>query len=164
MTAKQSFATILAMLLALVLLGGCSPSSVETPLLTVIFGDTAIPAYSALMSGRTYAENGWVYAHGFNAEYSLPQDYRKLPTVTVTMDFKDFRLEYAPDTEAKSVTVFNTEFIHIYEELYQPESIIVLPRGTYYISIRVRQQGRFIESENEFESADYYCMFRLVVE
>ena len=44
MTAKQSFATILAMLLALVLLGGCSPSSVETPLLTVIFGDTAIPA------------------------------------------------------------------------------------------------------------------------
>ena len=60
MTAKQSFATILAMLLALVLLGGCSPSSVETPLLTVIFGDTAIPAYSALMSGRTYAENGWV--------------------------------------------------------------------------------------------------------
>ena len=36
MTAKQSFATILAMLLALVLLGGCSPSSVETPLLTSV--------------------------------------------------------------------------------------------------------------------------------
>ena len=141
MNIKKFFFPILTLLLLLFLLCGCSSEESQStapggpPLLTVISGETSVPAFEALLSGLFYSESGWVSIGGLAAEYPLREEIERLPTVNVTLDFKDFSLEYAPNTEALGARVFNTELKPVYEALYRPESLTVLPRGTIFPSV-----------------------------
>ena len=130
----------------------------------MITGKTAVPAYKALRTGLSYPQGGWGAANGSASESSLRDAHDRLPTVKFALDFANFRLEYGPNSEPLEVSIFDTEWKPVFEDLDRPENLTALPTGTYYIAIGVRQQGQFIESENKYEAATCHCMLRLIVE
>lgn len=129
---------------------------------TISSGGITVNPYCTLWYEKTWTENGWLIKGDPDnpTPAILPEDYDKIPTVTLADDFKvqyDHPQSYLCD---------------IYDELFRPlrnswygnTGVCWLEPGTYYCVIPAwGPQGRYIESEVAYEEILYHCVCRLIV-
>jgi hypothetical protein len=89
----------------------------------------------------------------------LPEIAEELSVVTYS---DDFTIQYREDASFMYIAIYDDSF----ERLYNAVDLSYLNKlssGTYYVSIDVRKQGRYIVSENEYEVSGIECAFKLEV-
>lgn len=137
-----------------------STTQAPAPLLSVRANGETIAAHELFLSALSWSGRGWLAADGAPAEHHLPTVAASLPTITMA---DDFSLEYRDNCSFYFMRVYNEAYERILPELTEPEALKTLQAGTYYISIVVKLQGDYIETEKKYESSTYSCVFKLSV-
>lgn len=115
--------------------------------------------YENWIWSETYYGDGWLSADGISIYYEFPEVHEEIPRINYG---DDFEIYYGNGVSFSFISVYSENF----EELYHNEGEYVLENlkeGTYYIVISVKAQGKYIKSEDKYESSGYQCVYKLEV-
>lgn len=143
---------------------------------TVRQGDKSICPYEIVVSAMTYEKSAkaWLSADGARLSHQLPQVADQLPDIQWR---DDFSVDLPDDVSLYYIDLFDREYGSL-ERIYPDgekdggdqtvnsmagfmEYVSELPSGAYYISIAVNRNGRYVESEGEYERFVNEYAFRL---
>ena len=108
----------------------------------------------------TWTGDGWISADGARIDSCLSTTAHNIPLIP---NSKDFSFKYGTGVEFVSMTVYNGKFEKI-SQTDGPTPIEELESGTYYLIIEATKQGKFIISQNKYETSCYQFAYRLVIE
>ncbi len=130
----------------------------ETPVLVHSNGKQVEP-YVMMLHSKTHSEFGWVIGDRPNISDMLSQKGSELPVLVYGDDFTIFYRDES--ISFLSLTIYNEQLEVVCENA--PETVLAeLPKENYYLGISVSEQGEYIESEGEYETTVYGCLYRLV--
>ena len=134
----------------------------KTAPFTLTSNGVTVEPYCTLWYDKTWTGNGWLISGDPDDPVPaiLPDDYEKIPTVTLAEDFK-VRYDRPQSYICK---VCDEQFRVLRDLWYSNTAVLWLEPGTYYCVIPAwGPQGRYIESEVACEETLYHCVFRLIV-
>ncbi len=137
-------------------------TSEQAPPFTISSGGVTVDPYCTLWYEKTWTENGWlIEGDPDNPTPSIsPEDYDKIPTVTLADDFK---VQY-DHPQSYLCNIYDHQFRPLRSSWYGNTGVCWLEPGTYYCVIPAwGPQGRYIESEVAYEEILYHCVIRLIV-
>lgn len=129
-------------------------------LIQVQSGDTLIKSYENFLWATMWTENGWLSLDGERISRKFSEVYSEIPQIAYC---DDFEIQYREGVEFVSLSVYNSDFDIIYNNVKQ-EVLRDLADGTYYLVITVKEQGEYIESEEKYEYASSECVYKLVID
>ena len=169
---------LLAMVLALTFvffLGGCNDKNnenetddpdigeggvvtVEDSLILVQSGATQSKPYENFLWAEEWSEDGWISADGTSITDKFSEKQHEIPQITYG---EDFEIHYKEGVKLISLSVYNSDF-EILQRDAAPSALKDLTNGMYYLIITVKDQGKYIEAEQEYEYAGYECVYQIV--
>ncbi len=130
----------------------------DTPISVLSNGHQVDPVVWELHS-KTWTDDGWLMADGPSINGRIATTSIILPEIEYSDDFQVFyRDRYITFV---SVSVYDESFEYVKRD-GKLSVIDELPDGKYYISIDVEEQGKFIESENVYETKLHGCVYTLI--
>lgn len=123
-------------------------------------GETTIP-YENPLWAELWTEQGWVARYSLTVFYNLEAALDELPTVTLR---EDITLSHADNVSLGGLYVCRADDLEIIYEDAGRLLLTGLPEGTYYVAIRARKTGDYIESEEKHEMYGSEYVFRFVVD
>ena len=143
---------------------------------TVRQGTESICPYEMVVSAMTYEKSAkaWLCADGAGLSHQLPQVADQLPDIQWK---NDFSVDIPDNVSLYYIDLFDRDYESL-DRIYPDgekdggdqtvnsmagfmEYVSELPAGTYYISIAVNRNGRYVESEGEYERCVNEYAFRL---
>ena len=118
-----------------------------------------IEPYAHIMWSPKWSENGWLIADMLSLYDILPKICDDLPEILYS---EDFSANYKDGVSFVSTSIYNSD---TFQYIYKNENLSIideLPEGTYYLGIVVKEQGEYIESEQDHDEAGYECIYRLI--
>lgn len=137
-------------------------TSEQAPPFTVSSCGVTVNPYCTLWYEKTWTENGWlIKGDPDNPTPAISsEDYDKIPTVTLADDFK---VQY-DHPQSYLCNIYDEQFRPLRSSWYGNTGVCWLEPGTYYCVIPAwGPQGRYIESEVDYEEILYHCVIRLIV-
>lgn len=128
-------------------------------LIQVQSGDTISKSYENFLWAEQWSEHGWMSLDGTRISLKFSEIHNEIPQIAYG---DDFEIEYKEGVELVSLSVYNSDFDIINNNAKQ-EELKDLAEGTYYLVVTVKEQGEYIESEEEYEYASYECAYKLVI-
>lgn len=138
-------------------------------LMEVVCRDDVIQPYEHFYYGKYWEDFGggekeWIYADSDSLESELPDVWEKLPTVYLTHGRQgELQVRYGNDVSSKELSVYGEDFEALpYEG--GVGGLCDLEPGTYYVSVQVSRQGKYVPEAKDYGYSGYECAFRLIVE
>ncbi|MBQ3405390.1 MAG: hypothetical protein IJG63_08260 [Oscillospiraceae bacterium] len=140
-----------------------SDTAVSASPITVSSGGVSVEPYISLLYETKWTEAGWRISGDpdkLTPDIS-PEDYDKIPTVTLA---DDFAVRFDGYTRKSGLQIFDEHLSLLRYSWYGDTAVNWLSPGDYYGVIEAwGPQGRYIESEGAYEESIYKCVFRLIV-
>ena len=142
-----------------------SPDADDALIQVTSGGETTIPRVLFLWD-TTWTGGGWLAADTLPLSDTLPEIAGELSAVGYG---GDFTVDYRDGVSFSYLSVYDDGFERLYhlagyDDMEMSSLFSELPEGSYYVSITVAREGKYIESENEHEYHGYDCAFKLVVD
>ena len=145
----------------LVHIAGCgSQNTVDSKSIrtfTVSANGTMITPYVNFAWERTYTENGWLAGDGISATYILPGIVDELPEIQMDASIS---FDVSENGKIQAFDIFNEEYKRIYHRITEKE-FRELDNGVYYVSVLVNWTGKYIASENDYETSGEEYIFKM---
>ena len=164
---RKSFAAFLALILVLALIGWReqissdqdSPDDDTTSLLTVTSSKKTTQAYENLIWTESYSNNGWLSADMARISRKFNEVKDQIPQITYG---DDFVINCSDNVEFVSLSIYSNTFesLHSFTDV---DKLKTLPHGGYYLIIQVKKQGKYIDSEKEYEYSGYECAYEITI-
>lgn len=141
------------------LISGYPEISADTPVILSSNGMIIVP-YQQFLWSQIWDSGGWLAADAMSVAYTLPEIAKGLPVITRS---NNLDLIYGKSASFSYLSVYDES----YERIYHTDTlnrISALPTGTYYVSIVVSVQGKYISDGKDYEVTGYECVFKLVVQ
>lgn len=141
----------------------CTPKDAETsadqgPLITVESNGEQVQPCPLFLWAQTWTERGWLNADGANFLEIHSEFSEEIPVITYG---DDFEIHYRDGVSFLYLSVYNANFERIHHNVEQ-SVLSELEDGEYYIGFVVDEQGKYIESEKDYEMKGYECILRLI--
>jgi len=127
-------------------------------MLLITSGGETISTYASVLWDNPWTGEGFLCADFESSVFMGVID--RLSEVTYA---EDFSIQYREDISFSYIRIFDENF----EQLYNAVDLSYLKelsKGTYFIVVVIKQQGRYIKSVSQYEYSGYECAFKLVVE
>ncbi len=158
---------LVLLLILMLCLTGCQPVTppapspspmAEEPESAVIIqsGETRLAPPLYLAWEHCYTELGWLMADMANVLSELPNV--KLPVLIY--EAKPI-IHTKKNISLVSVRIFDDSFTEIEHRSADLSHTEMLPEGSYTILLTLKEQGRYIEADHDFEEKGYQCAFIL---
>ena len=139
--------------------GQTKPVIVDDSLILVQSVDALEEPYEYFLWAEKWSENGWLSADAMSISNKLPDIDEEIPQISYGDDFEVY---YGKNVEFISLSVYNSDFDRIHQNVQQ-EVLSTLEEGTYYLVITVKVQGEYIEADEKYEYTGYECAYKLVI-
>ena len=133
------------------------PVVVNDSLILVQSGDVLSRPYENFLWSKKWIEAGWISGDGMSVSHKLSVIENEIPQITYRDDFEIF---YREGVEFLSFSVYGSDFGRIHHNVKE-DVISDLEEGTYFLIITVKSQGRFVETEDEYEYSGYECVYKI---
>ena len=127
----------------------------DSSFVSVLSDGNIINAYEGFLWSETWTGAGWLCADGTRLSGNLSSVYHQLPKIP---NGNDYGIIYSDGVEFNSMSVFNNDFEEIIN-VTEPLPTDKLEEGRYYLIITVTVQGKFVPSQNKYETSCYQCAF-----
>ncbi len=130
-------------------------------LLLVSSSEEETKPYVRWLWTKEWIGNNWLYSDAIPFAEEVSRYSNEIPEIVYTGDFS---VSYKEGVSSlSSISVYHVEAPYDRIQKYTDISMLEeLPEGNYYIGIAVQEQGKFIESENEYEAKGYECIYWMV--
>ncbi len=133
------------------------PVVVNDSLVLVQSGNALSRPYENFLWSKKWIEAGWISGDGMSISHKLSVIENEIPKITYCDDFEIF---YREDVEFLSFSVYGSDFCRIHHNV-KDDIISDLEEGTYFLIINVKSQGRFVETEDQYEYSGYECVYKI---
>ncbi len=123
----------------------------------LLVNDEEIKPYKHFLNSQQWTEDGWLCGDGMNLANKLPDIMDELAAIIYG---DDMEIVIGENTELLNISIMdeNLESLEKGTELSVLEKI---PTGSYILSFTVKEQGKYIETENDYESSSYSYIYKL---
>ncbi|MDO4617971.1 MAG: hypothetical protein Q4B31_00440 [Clostridia bacterium] len=128
--------------------------------ITVVSNGTETEPYVMLESSHTWDGEYWLAADGLSMENVLAANKDGLPEIKYADDFEVLYRDSNITFHSFSVYDEKTKYLEL-TSCTDFSYLKTLPKGEYTLGIRVKEQGKYIESEKEFETIFYGCLYKM---
>ena len=115
--------------------------------------------YENFIWAQQWTEHGWLSADASSISHSFSEICNDIPQITYC---NDFEIHYKNGVEFLSLSVYNSDFDRIHHNVN--EAVLSdLADGTYYLVIKVKSQGKYVEAAEKYEYSGYECAYKLII-
>ena len=130
------------------------------PLMLLQSGGTYTRSYENHIWSQNWSEkNGWVCVDGTIMSMLYPSVQIWIPRIDYS---NNFEFHFKENITSVYFTVYDTNF----EKVKQGETkdaLKDLSDGTYYLVVEVTKQDEYVESEKQYETSGYECVYKMKV-
>ncbi len=116
-----------------------------------------IKPYKHYLNSQQWTEDGWLCGDGKNLAAALPEVMDELAAVVYG---NDMEMVLGADCELINIS-FMDETLEVLEKGKELSILENIPTGSYILSFTVKEQGKYIETENDYESSSYSYIYKL---
>ena len=130
------------------------------PLMLLQSGGTYTRSYENHIWSQNWSEkSGWVCVDGTRMSMLYPSVQIRIPRIDYS---NNFEFHFKENITSVYFTVYDTNF----EKVKQGETkdaLKDLSDGTYYLVVEVTKQDEYVESEKQYETSGYECVYKMKV-
>ena len=134
-------------------------ASLENARVLIEANGTQILPYENFIWAESWTEHGFLCIDGSYISRKLSGIHHLLPQV---VHDDDLALHYAENVTPTALAIYNDGFERLHRNAALTD-LAELAEGEYYLVVTVKVQGKYIESEDRYESAGYEYACKLTV-